>query len=177
MTHSGALHRHSYLCICRVFRSLYIPLAKLRFYRFWYIFNIFIFREYLQDYSVYFIAIDPKTDFKKLDGYNTRMLCAVLNKSWKQHPTKLELYDHFPPITQIKHVRRTAYLTLYWRRDELICDVLFWTATHGHTIFGQSTNTSAYLKTLQLMLTRKLATSEGWKKEREREREREREHR
>ena len=29
---------------------------------------------------------------KKLDGNYTRMLHAVLNRSWKQHPTKLQLY-------------------------------------------------------------------------------------
>ena len=29
---------------------------------------------------------------KKLDGPYTKMLCTVLNKSWKQHPTKQQLY-------------------------------------------------------------------------------------
>ena len=28
------------------------------------------------------------------------MLHAVLNKSWKQHPTKQQLYSHLPPISQ-----------------------------------------------------------------------------
>ena len=36
---------------------------------------------------------------KKLDGNYTRMLSAVLNKSWKQHPTKQQLYVLLPPIT------------------------------------------------------------------------------
>ena len=31
---------------------------------------------------------------QKLDGNYTRMLRAVLNKSWRQHPTKQQLYDH-----------------------------------------------------------------------------------
>ena len=31
---------------------------------------------------------------KKLDGNYTRMLPAVLNKSWRQHPTKQQLYSH-----------------------------------------------------------------------------------
>ena len=26
---------------------------------------------------------------------------AVLNKSWRQHPTRLQLYGHLPPITKI----------------------------------------------------------------------------
>ena len=30
----------------------------------------------------------------------TKMLCAVLNKSRKQHPTKKQLYSHLSPITQ-----------------------------------------------------------------------------
>ena len=31
---------------------------------------------------------------KKLDGNYTRMLLSILNKSWRQHPTKLQLYSH-----------------------------------------------------------------------------------
>ena len=37
---------------------------------------------------------------KKLDGNYTRMLRAILNKSWRQHPTRHQLYDHLPPITK-----------------------------------------------------------------------------
>ena len=37
----------------------------------------------------------------------TRMLRAILNKSWRQHPTKHELYGHLPPITKTIQVRRT----------------------------------------------------------------------
>ena len=35
-----------------------------------------------------------KRQEKKLDGNYTRMLRAILNKSWKQHPTKHQLYGH-----------------------------------------------------------------------------------
>ena len=35
---------------------------------------------------------------KKLDGNYTRMLQVIMNKSWRQHPTKHELYGHLPPI-------------------------------------------------------------------------------
>ena len=35
---------------------------------------------------------------KKLDGDYTRMLHAVLNKSWKQHLTKQQLYDLLSPV-------------------------------------------------------------------------------
>ena len=42
---------------------------------------------------------------KKLDGNYTRMLRAILNKSWRQHPTKYQLYSHLPPITKTIQVR------------------------------------------------------------------------
>ena len=46
---------------------------------------------------------------KKLDGNYTRMLRAILNKSWRQHPTKDQLYGHLPPITKTIHVRLTRH--------------------------------------------------------------------
>ena len=62
---------------------------------------------------------------KKLDGNYTRMLRAILNKSWRQHPTRHQLYDHLPPITKTIQVRRTRHAGPCWRsRDELIRDVL-----------------------------------------------------
>ena len=45
---------------------------------------------------------------KKLDGNYTRMLRAILNRSWRQHPTRHKLYGHLPPITKTIHVRRTV---------------------------------------------------------------------
>ena len=38
---------------------------------------------------------------KKLDGNYTRMLRAMLNRSWRQHPTKQQMYGHLPPITKL----------------------------------------------------------------------------
>ena len=59
---------------------------------------------------------------------NTRMLRAILNKSWQQHPTKHQLYSHLPPTTKTIQVRRTRHAGHCWRsRDELISDVLLWT--------------------------------------------------
>ena len=46
---------------------------------------------------------------KKLDGNFTRMLRAILNKSWRQHPTRHQLYGHLPPITKTIQVRRTRH--------------------------------------------------------------------
>ena len=69
---------------------------------------------------------------KKLDSNYTRMLRAILNKSWRQHPTKQQLYGHLPPITKTIKIRRTRCTGHCWRsRDELINDVLLWTLSHG----------------------------------------------
>ena len=75
---------------------------------------------------------------KKLDGNYTRMLRAILNKSWWQHPTRHQLYGHLPPITKTIQVRRTRHAGHFWRsRDELISDVLLWTPTHGRAKAGR----------------------------------------
>ena len=75
---------------------------------------------------------------KKLDGNYTRMLRAILNKSWQQHPTRHQLYSHLPPITKTIQVRRTRHAGHYWRsRDELIRDVLLWIPTHGRAKAGR----------------------------------------
>ena len=69
---------------------------------------------------------------KKLDGNYTRTLRAILNKSWRQHPTRHQLYGHLPPITKTIQVRRTRNAGHCWRsRDELINDVLLWTPIYG----------------------------------------------
>ena len=52
---------------------------------------------------------------KKLDGNYTRMLRAILNKSWRQHSTKHQLYSHLNPITKTIHVRRTRHAGHCWR--------------------------------------------------------------
>ena len=50
-------------------------------------------------------------------------------KSWRQHPTKHQLYGHLPPITKTIQVRRTRHAGHCWRsKDELTSDVLLWTA-------------------------------------------------
>ena len=65
------------------------------------------------------------------------MLRAILNKSWRQHPTRHQLYSHLPPITKTIQVRRTRHAGHSWRnRDELIIDVLLWTPTHGRAKAG-----------------------------------------
>ena len=71
----------------------------------------------------------------KLDGNYTRMLQAILNKSWWQHSTRHQLHGHLPPITKTIQVRRTRHAGYCWRsRDELISDVFLWTP---HIYTGQ----------------------------------------
>ena len=68
---------------------------------------------------------------KKLYGNYTKMLRAILNKSWRQHLTKQQLYGHLPPITKTIKIRWTRHAGHCWRsRDELISDVLQWTPSH-----------------------------------------------
>ena len=58
---------------------------------------------------------------KKLDGNYTRLLRAILNKSWRQHPKRHQLYGHLPPITKTIQVRRARSAGHCWRsRNELI---------------------------------------------------------
>ena len=46
---------------------------------------------------------------KKTDENYTRMLRAILNKSWKTLPTKQHLYGHLTPISQtIQDIQGTA---------------------------------------------------------------------
>ena len=70
------------------------------------------------------------------------MLRAILNKSWRQPPTRHQLYGHLPPITKTIQVRRTRHEGHCWRsRDELISDVLLWTPTHGRANAGRPART------------------------------------
>ena len=79
---------------------------------------------------------------KKLDGNYTRMLRAILNQSWRQHPTRRQLYGHLPPITKTIQVRRARHAGHCWRsRDELVSDVLLWTPTYGQAKAGRPART------------------------------------
>ena len=79
---------------------------------------------------------------KKLDGNYTRMLWAILNKSWRQHSTKQQLYGHLPPITKTIKIRWTRKAEYCWRsRDKLISDVLLWTPSHGRAKAGRPART------------------------------------
>ena len=79
---------------------------------------------------------------KKLDGNYTRMLRAILNKSWQQHPTRLQLYGHLPPITKNIKARLTRHARHCCRsKDELVSDVLRWTPSYGQSKAGRPART------------------------------------
>ena len=79
---------------------------------------------------------------KKIDGNYIRILRAVLNKSWQQHPTRHQLYGHLPPITKTIQVRRNRHAGHCWRsKDELISDILLWTPTYGRAKAGRPART------------------------------------
>ena len=73
---------------------------------------------------------------KKLDDNYTRMLRAILNKSWWQHPTRHQLYGHLPLITKTIQDRRTTHAGHCWRSD-----VLLWTPTYGRAKAGRPART------------------------------------
>ena len=79
---------------------------------------------------------------KKLDGKYTRMLRAILNKSWRQHPHKTPtgrpLASHHENYTN----RRTRRAGHCWRsKDKLISDVLLWTPVYGQAKAGRPART------------------------------------
>ena len=93
---------------------------------------------------------------KKLDGNYTRMLRAMLNKSWWQHPTKQQLYGHQPPITKTKQFRRTR------SKDELVRDVFLWSPSHGRIKAGWPART--YIQGVALRPCQKRWTIwRGWR--------------
>ena len=70
---------------------------------------------------------------KKLDRNYTRMLYAVLNKSWKQL-----LDGHLPLISQTIQVRWVRHVC---EVKTNIGNILLWTPTHGHVSVGRPANT------------------------------------
>ena len=64
-------------------------------------------------------------------------LQTILNKSWRQHPNKQQLYGHQPAIMKTIQVRRTRHVGHCWRsKDELISNILQWTSLHGQAKAG-----------------------------------------
>ena len=75
-----------------------------------------------------YLRILTKRMEKRLDDKYARILRVVLNKSWRQHPTKQQLYGCLPPITKTIKVRWTGHAEYCWRsKDKLISDIPLWT--------------------------------------------------
>ena len=74
----------------------------------------------------------------KLDGTYTRMLRAILNKSWKQHPTNDQLYGNIPKVSDIIRERRTRFAGHCWQsKNELASDLLLWILKHEYSQVGR----------------------------------------
>ena len=72
----------------------------------------------------------------------TRMLQAILNKSWRQHPTRHQLYSHLLLITKTIQVRWTRHAGHCWKsKGKLISDVLLWTPAYGRAKAGRPAQT------------------------------------
>ena len=79
---------------------------------------------------------------KRLDSNCTKILQAILNRSWRRHPTKQQLYSYLPTITKTIQIRWTRHAGHCWRsRDELISDILLWTPSHGRAKAGRPAQT------------------------------------
>ena len=76
-----------------------------------------------------------------------KMLRAILNKFWKQHPTKQQL---FPSHLKNHPIRRTRHAGYCWRsKEELKSDILPWTPTQEWASVDRPTRT--YVQTLDVV--------------------------
>ena len=86
--------------------------------------------------------ISSNTCDKSVKFAITAVYVVILNKSWKQHPTKQLLCGHLTPITKTIQVRRTKHAKCYWGiKDELISDILLWTPSYGRAKAGRPART------------------------------------
>ena len=77
---------------------------------------------------------------KKLDENCIRILWAILKKSWKQHPSKQQLYGHQTPIFTAIQIRWTRHAEHSWgSKNEIVSDVLLWIPAHRFASVGRPT--------------------------------------
>ena len=82
------------------------------------------------------MVLCPYTLVRK-SWFSFKLKIPSFNKSWRQHPTRHQLYGHLPPITKTIQVRWTRHAGHCWRsRDEFITDVLLWTPIYGRAKAG-----------------------------------------
>ena len=84
---------------------------------------------------------------KKLDGNCTRILRAVLNKSWRQQPTRHQLYGRLPPITKTIQVRRTRTLLEKQGRTHKRCTLM---DPHTWPCKSRTTSTNIHSATMRI---------------------------
>ena len=88
------------------------------------------------------------------------MLCAVVEKFWKQHLIKQLLYGHLYPISEIILVKQTRHVELCWKgKIELKSDVLLKSLTHGQASAGRPADLHSLALCSPWMQSRKLTTS------------------
>ena len=76
---------------------------------------------------------------KKFDGNYTKMLRAILNKSWRKHPTNSSCTTTYLSSRKLSQTRHAGHC---WRSGvELISDVLLWTLSHSQAKSGRPTRT------------------------------------
>ena len=68
------------------------------------------------------------------------MLQAILNKSWRQHLTKQQLYGHLPPISKTIQPRRTRHAEHCWRSRDSVFPPINVKLPHPFTHLSHSLN-------------------------------------
>ena len=110
-----------------------------------------------------------KTHEKLIDGTYTRMMRAALNISWRQHPTKEQLYGNIPSISMLIRKRRLRFTGHCFRsKKELISELILWNSRYGHRSAGRPKITyldviSRYTGLLQEDLETAMMDRYNWK--------------
>ena len=94
---------------------------------------------------------------KKLDGNYSRMLRAILNKSWRQHSTRHQLYGYLPPITKTIQVRRTRTLLEKQGRAHKWCTLM-----DPYSWPCKSRTTSTNIHSATMLVYRMLSWRPAW---------------
>ena len=95
---------------------------------------------------------------KKLNGNYTRILHAVLNKSWKQHFTRQKLYCHLSLISHTNQVRQARHTGYCSKKRHFPMD----SDTRQKQCEPTSKNLHSSALCKQWILSRGLAKSDGW---------------
>ena len=86
--------------------------------------------------SILYLYSFKETPGEKLDEDYARILQQdVSNKSWKQHPSKQQLYSDLPSILQANKIKRARHAEHYERSEnDLISNDFLWTTTVVYSI-------------------------------------------